>query len=135
VTKRVHHAVYCLAPEHLDDAVGLWSEVLGVHFDEYAGNPGLRVFYAPDAGLELIAPVPESGQVPPRIAAFADEHGEGLYTLVFEVPGIDDAASAADGRGIGVDHWLRFPAIDEADLPEVYGMRMTLAEVHPVTPA
>ena len=71
MTRRVHHAVYCLQPEHLEHAVSVWSQVLGVEFTEYAGNPGLRVFYAADAGLELIAPVPDSGQVPPRIAAFA----------------------------------------------------------------
>jgi hypothetical protein len=130
MTRRVHHAVYCLQPEHLEHAVSVWSEVLGVEFSEYAGNPGLRVFYAPDAGLELIAPVPDSGQVPPRIAAFAAGQGEGLYTLVFEVPGIDEASSAASARGIAVDNELRYPTIDEADLPELYGMRMTLAEVH-----
>jgi hypothetical protein len=125
--------VYCLAPEHLDEAVSLWSEVLGVTFAEHTANPGLRVFYAPEAGLELIAPVPGSDQVPPRIAAFAERYGEGLYTLVFEVPSIEPAATVAERRGVAVDHRLSFPVIDEADLPEVHGMRLTLAEVHPPT--
>lgn len=134
MTRRIHHIVYCLRPENLDHAVALWSDVLGVEFTEHTGNSALRVFYSPDAGLELISPVPGSDAVPPRIAAFLAERGEGAYTVAFEVPAIAEAERSAVANGLAVENRLSFPTLDEADLTEVHGMRLTLAETHPEPP-
>ena len=131
MARQVHHVVYCLRPENLDHAVALWSDVLGVQFTEHTGNRALRVFYSPDAGLELISPVPGSDAVPPRIAAFLAERGEGVYTLVFEVPAIGEAERRAEANGLAVENRLSFPTLDESDLTEAHGMRLTLAETHP----
>lgn len=129
MTRRVHHVVYCLKPEHLDSAVELWSEILGVEFTEHTANPSLRVFYSPDAGLELISPVPGAPDVPPRIAEFVEQYGEGIHTLVFEVPDIEGAEQRAVARGLSVENRLSFPTLDETDLSEVHGMRLTLAHI------
>ena len=127
---RAHHAVYCLQPEHLEHAVSVWSQVLGVEFTEYAGNPGLRVFYAADAGLELIAPVPDSARCPRASPPSPPGRVRGSIPSSSRCRASTRRRPAASARGMGVDNQLSFPTIDEADLPELYGMRMTLAEVH-----
>ena len=97
---------------------------------EVVANPALRIFHSPEAGIELIAPVPGVAGLHPRIAAFADAGHEGLYTLVFEVPEIDEAVAGATAHGTVVERELSFPAGEHRDLAELHGMRVTLASHH-----
>jgi len=127
VARRIHHAVYCFAPDHLDEARSFWQDGLGVALSEVTANPALRIFHSPEAGIELIAPVPGVPGLHPRIAAFVESGREGLYTLVFEVDDLDGAEAGATAHGTTVERRLSFPAGDHLDLSEQYGMRVTLA--------
>jgi len=133
VPRRVHHAVYCFKPENLDAAVAFWRDGLGVVLTEVTANPALRIFHSLDAGIELIAPVPGVDGLAPRIAAFVDAGREGLYTLVFEVPDLDEAVAGATAHATTVERVLSFPAGEHRDLSELFGMRVTLT--HPRDPA
>lgn len=126
MARRVHHAVYCFKPENLDAAVAFWQEGLGVTLSEVTANPALRIYHSPEAGIELIAPVPGVDGLAPRIAAFADAGREGLYTLVFEVPDLDEAEAGAAAHGVAVERVLSFPAGEHRDLSELFGMRVTV---------
>ena len=74
---RVSHVVYCLEPDHLDEAARFLSEVLGAKFED-SSRPelGLRILVSLENGLELIAPAPDLGETPERFTRFLAERGE-----------------------------------------------------------
>jgi methylmalonyl-CoA/ethylmalonyl-CoA epimerase len=96
-SQRLHHVTFAVAAERLDTATQLFTE-LG-----FALNPG----ELPDAGLhirldwqrgiELISPIAGStASVAASVNEFLDNHGDGVYTVVLQVPGASAAESVAE---------------------------------------
>jgi len=134
---RVSHVVYCVEPEHFDEAVAFWSEGMGIVFESVdLPGAGLQIMFAEGAGIEIIAPShDESGQ---RSVArkFLESHEEGVFGVVYRVPSMVAAAEAAASKGVevvrtisytGRDPWAqRYVALEEAHLAPLHGMRVTL---------
>jgi predicted enzyme related to lactoylglutathione lyase len=139
---RVSHVVYCFRPENLDRAVAFLSEALGASFED-SSRPelGLRIMISLESGLELIAPAPDLGPVPERFTQHLEQHGEGIYNIVYGVRDLDEVAVRAKAFGVGVTHrgsfadlppWQgRFDVLDEAHLEPHLGMKITLGRIEP----
>lgn len=139
---RVSHVVYCLRPENLDRAAAFFSEVLGARFED-SSRPelGLRILISLESGIELIAPSPELGATPARFTEFLEQHGEGVYDLVYGVRDLDETIARAATHGVGVTHrgsfahlppWKgRMDVLDEAHLEPVFGIHVTLGRIEP----
>ena len=140
---RVSHVVFCVHPENLDRAAGLWRDALGVRFED-ASRPelGLRIFVSFAHGIEIVAPAPELGPTPARFTDFLAARGEGVYDIVYGVADLDEAAAAAEAHGVRVTHrgsfadvppWAgRFAHLDEAHLEPFCGMPVTLGRIEPL---
>jgi hypothetical protein len=125
----LHHVVFCVRPDNQDRAAGLW-EALGLTFAEVAlPDVGLRVLIDWNAGIEIISPVPGAG---PEAAAFVDfleQRGEGVYSVVMDVPEVDGPADLATRYGASIayqqhrDHGVL--QIDEIMLAPFCGMPVT----------
>jgi len=139
---RVSHVVYCLRPETFERAADFFRSALGVELED-SSRPelGLRILVSLANGIELISPTPELGPTPERFTRFLDEHGEGIYDIVYGVDDLDRAAARAEAHGVAVTHrgsfadvepWVgRFEALDEAHLEPVHGLRFTLGYIVP----
>lgn len=96
---RVHHVA--LVVHRMDDALGLWRDVLGLPVEQLlpVESDGVRICFLPvgESKMELVEPVdPDTG-----VARFLATRGEGFHHVCFEVP--DLAAALTDLAGRGVD--------------------------------
>jgi hypothetical protein len=142
---RVSHVVYCFRPENLDSAAEFLTNVLGAKFED-SSRPelGLRILIALENGLELISPSPDIGPVGERFNRFLDEHGEGVYNIVYGVEDLDETSERAKPYGVNVTHrssfadlppWQgRFDVLDEAHFEPYHGMKITLGRIEPKQP-
>ena len=110
---RVLHHV-CIVVHDLERAVAYYESLgIGGWHDYPKGSP-YAVFDVPNAdasaamryrcadlaNVQLQLCQPPTLDCPQR--RFLDAHGEGVYHLGFEVPDLDAAEAAADGRGVRV---------------------------------
>ncbi|MGE0000434.1 MAG: hypothetical protein AB7N61_25675 [Acidimicrobiia bacterium] len=84
--KRIDHIAICVRPENLEAAVTKFSELLDIKFEGPfpREKAGITYYLDWESGMEIYAPTN------PAIAAdrvqFLEEHGEGMFRLVFGVP-------------------------------------------------
>ena len=110
-----------IAVKDLDQAVGLYRDVLGLELAEIEEVPEQQVrtaiFGRGMGRIELISPtVSDSG-----VAKFLAKRGEGLHHICIEVDDIEAAIAALKSRGA--------PMIDETPKPGAGGAKV--AFVHP----
>ena len=126
---KLHHVVFCVHHENQEEAADLWRS-LGLSFaDIDLADVGLRVLIDWEAGIELIAPVPEAGEVAAEYTSFLATRGEGCFSVVMAVPEVDGPAEVARRYGAEVAyrqhrHHGDLP-IDEVQLAPVHGMPIT----------
>jgi 4-hydroxyphenylpyruvate dioxygenase-like putative hemolysin len=97
---QLHHIVFAIAPERHDAAVDLFTEVgytlQGIELNEL----GLQVHLDWNGGVELISPVPGSTEpVAVSVNEFLEVNGDGVYTVVLQVPAAQTAESIAERFG------------------------------------
>ncbi len=101
-----------LAVWDLEAGIEFYSALLGSAFSETTTDRGrafgVRVAMNFDAGVELVAPLPEADTSP--IRDHLEAHGEGVSGVVFAVPDLDAADAAAQANG-----WSRYYEIDFDD--------------------
>lgn len=127
---RLHHVVFAVARER-HDAVGQLFTELGFTFNEVALDElGLRVLLDWDRGIELISPNPGStAEVAGFVKDFLENHGNGVYTVVVQVPGASAAEDIAQRYGSITRFRQGFEGdgnyLEEIDL-SVFGLPITL---------
>lgn len=98
--QRLHHVTFAVAPDRLDATTRLFTE-LG--FELNVGelpDAGLHLRLDWQRGIELISPIAGStAAVAARVADFLDKNGDGVYTVVLQVPGASAAESVAERYG------------------------------------
>ena len=94
--QRLHHVTFAVAPERLDKATALFT-ALG--FSMNAGelpDAGLHIRLDWQRGIELISPIAGStASVAASVDDFLDSHGDGVYTVVLQVPEASTAEEVA----------------------------------------
>lgn len=108
-----------LAVWDLEKGKAFYEKLLGATFhsakDDDAAEFGVAVAMAWDAGIELVAPLPEK---PSHVRAHLEERGEGLMGVVFAVEDVDASKTAAEELGVRIvgaldyeqatiDEWLQ----------------------------
>jgi hypothetical protein len=126
---KLHHVVFCVHFDHQEQAADLWRG-LGLTFAEIAlPDLGIRVLIDWDAGIELVSPVPGSGEVAAPFTTFLETRGEGTYAVVMAVEEVDGPVAVAEryGAQVGYRQHRRHGSltIDEVMLAPVAGMPIT----------
>jgi predicted enzyme related to lactoylglutathione lyase len=135
---KVSHVMFCFEPDELDAAADFWRQAFGVEFEDVAlPDSGLRILFALDAGLELLAPLDDRAR--PKYRAFLDRHGGGMFGLVYNVGDIEAATARAAEAGAAIadrlsysdrEPWsLEFDKFEESLLEEHLGMRVVIAQI------
>ncbi|MCV7412988.1 hypothetical protein AWC05_11930 [Mycobacterium florentinum] len=128
-SSRLHHVVFAVARER-HDAVGELFRELGFSFEEISLDElGLRVLLDWNRGVELISPNAEStATVATSVREFLASHGDGVYTVVVQVPGASDAENIAQRYGSTTRFRQGFSGdgnyLEEVDL-SVFGLPLT----------
>ena len=126
---RVHHVVFCVHHANQERAAGLWRE-LGLTFAEIdLDDLGIRVLIDWEAGIELVSPVPGSGDEAAAFTEFLAANGEGLWSVVMDVPDVDGPTAVAERYGAQVAYRqhreVGTMVIDEVMLGPYHGMPIT----------
>jgi 4-hydroxyphenylpyruvate dioxygenase-like putative hemolysin len=99
-TKRLHHVTFAVAADRLETTTQLFTE-LG--FALNAGelpDAGLHIRLDWERGIELISPIAGStASVAVSVNEFLNNHGDGVYTVVLQVPRASAAESVAERYG------------------------------------
>jgi hypothetical protein len=125
----LHHVVFAVAPHRHADVTKLFTD-LGFGFEAFELTElGLHVCLDWNRGIELISPIAGStGPVAVSVNEFLERQGDGVYTVVVQVP----AASAAEAVAERYGRTTRFRQglegdgsyLDEIDL-SVFGLPLT----------
>jgi methylmalonyl-CoA/ethylmalonyl-CoA epimerase len=128
-SSRLHHVVFAIARDR-HEAVGRLFSELGFSFEDIdLDELGLRVLLDWNRGIELISPDPGStATVAVSVTEFLATHGDGVYTVVVQVP----EASQAEDIAKRYDSTTRFRQgfegdgnyLEEIDL-SVFGLPLT----------
>ena len=146
----VHHVVWCVRPESLERVRALWQRAIGLRLHDLdLPELGIHVLISWEGGVEIIAPVHETGALVDSARTFLATHGEGVYCVVFNVARLDDVVARIAGQGgrllfeetispEDVDgRGLRTPgsgepfAIRQALFDSISGMRICVQELTP----
>ena len=97
----VHHVVWCVKPENLDRVRAFWERVIEISLEELdLPELGLRVLISWKGGIEIMTPAYASGTMAEAARQFLAERGEGVYSVVYGVRGIEGViASFAESGG------------------------------------
>jgi len=146
----VHHVVWCVRPESFPKVRAFWEGPIGLSLEEIdLPELGLKVLVSWKGGVEIMAPFYETGQLAEFAREFLSERGEGVYTVVVNVHGIDALVSTLLAQGadllfretISPDQVLERKLSDgerfsilQAGFNEVCGMPICLQEIVPCPP-
>lgn len=128
-SSRLHHVVFAVSREQ-HDAVGQLLSELGFSFEKVELDElGIRVLLDWNRGIELISPNPGStAEVATSVTEFLADHGNGIFTVVLQVPGASEAENIAERYGSTTRFRQGFEGdgnyLDEIDL-SVFGLPLT----------
>jgi methylmalonyl-CoA/ethylmalonyl-CoA epimerase len=126
---QLHHIVFAVAPERLATVTQMFTE-LGFSFESgELTELGVNVALDWNGGLELISAVPGStAAVAASVNDFINRHGDGVYTVVVQVPGASAAEAITERYGSTIRFRQSFSGegsyLDEIDL-SVSGLPLT----------
>ena len=127
---RLHHVVFAVSRDEHDTVAQLLSE-LGFSFEKIELDElGIRVLLDWNRGIELISPNPDStGEVAASVTEFLASHGNGIFTVVLQVPEASAAEDTAERYGSATRFRQGFNGdgnyLEEIDLT-VMGLPLTM---------
>ena len=143
----VHHVVWCIRPENLARVRAFWEQTIGIALEELdLPELGLRVLISWKGGVEIMSPAYPNGIMADAARQFLAARGEGVYTVVYGVRGIESVISAFTARGGSLlfRETVSPDAVDErklsvgerfsilqAGFDDFCGMRICLQEIVP----
>jgi 4-hydroxyphenylpyruvate dioxygenase-like putative hemolysin len=100
---RLHHVVFAVSAERHKKVAQMFTD-LGFHLQPAdLAELGVTVSLDWDRGIELISPTPgATADVAASVQAFLDSKGDGIYTVVLQVPGAADAEAVAERYGAAI---------------------------------
>jgi 4-hydroxyphenylpyruvate dioxygenase-like putative hemolysin len=131
---RLHHVTFAVALERLETVTQFFTELGFVLEPAELTEPGLHIRLDWQRGIELISPIAgSSGSVAASVNEFLDRHGDGIYTVVIQVPGASAAESVAERYGATTRYRFHLEGggthVDENEL-SVFGIPLTLLDTN-----
>jgi predicted enzyme related to lactoylglutathione lyase len=139
VIDHVSHVVFCVRPHELDDAKSFWG-ALGVELEDFTREDyGLRILYGWNSGVEVITSVGSTGGFVEAISAHLEQHGPGVFSVVYGVASLVDAVERVRQAGAdalifeepmrGDEPWFeRYDVLREGAVSGMDALRLALVE-------
>ncbi|BBZ19095.1 hypothetical protein [Mycolicibacterium gadium] len=131
---RLHHVVFAVAPERHETGAQMFTD-LGFRLQPAElAELGVTVSLDWDRGIELISPTAgATTEVAASVQAFLDSNGDGIYTVVLQVPGASEAGAVAERYGSTIRFRQKLEGdgthLEEIDL-SVLGLPLTLLDTN-----
>jgi len=131
---QLHHVVFAVAPDRHEAVAAMFSDLGFTLQPAELTDLGLRIALDWDRGIELISPLPGStASVAASVNAFLDAKGDGIYTVVLQVPGAAAAESVTERYGASIRFRQKLEGdgrhLEEIDLT-VLGLPLTLLDTN-----
>ncbi|RDH78517.1 hypothetical protein DVS77_11650 [Mycolicibacterium moriokaense] len=98
--RRLHHVTFAVSPERLDGATQLFTQLGFVLQPGELPDAGLLIRLDWERGIELISPIAGStASVAASVNEFLETKGDGVYTVVLQLPNASAAESIAERYG------------------------------------
>jgi 4-hydroxyphenylpyruvate dioxygenase-like putative hemolysin len=130
----LHHVVFAVALERHDAVAQMFRELGFTLAPTELTELGLRISLDWDRGIEIISPIAGStAPVSASVGAFLDNEGDGVYTVVVQVPEASAAEAVADRYGASIRFRQKLEGdgthLEEIDL-SVFGLPLTLLDTN-----
>ncbi|HKV18470.1 MAG TPA: hypothetical protein VJR50_05510 [Mycobacterium sp.] len=130
----LHHVVFAIAPERHEAVATMFSDLGFSLVPAELAELGLRISLAWDQGIELISPLPgATAPVAALVQEFLDTQGDGIYTVVVQVPDAAAAEAVTDRYGADIRFRQKLEGdgthLEEIDL-SVAGLPLTLLDTN-----
>jgi 4-hydroxyphenylpyruvate dioxygenase-like putative hemolysin len=130
----LHHVVFAVALERHDAVAQMFTELGFTLTPTELTELGLRISLDWGHGIELISPIAGSAApVSASVSAFLDSKGDGVYTVVVQVPEASAAEAVTDRYGASVRFRQKLEGdgihLEEIDL-SVFGLPLTLLDTN-----
>jgi hypothetical protein len=130
----LHHVVFAVALERHDAVAQMFTELGFTLTPTELTELGLRISLDWGHGIEVISPIAGStAPVSASVSAFLDSKGDGVYTVVVQVPEASAAEAVTDRYGASVRFRQKLEGdgthLEEIDL-SVFGLPLTLLDTN-----
>lgn len=130
----LHHVVFAIAPERHDAVAAMFTELGFTLAPADLSELGLRINLDWAHGIELISPLEgATAPVAASVRDFLDTKGDGIYTVVLQVPGASDAESVTARYGATIRFRQKLEGdgthLEEIDL-SVLNLPLTLLDTN-----
>jgi Glyoxalase-like domain len=99
----VDHVAYISKPENLEANVAQLEKLSGAKLTKFARKDmGFTMCISWEAGLEVVAPMPEPTEFNKMLHDWLQTRGEGVMSVVFGVRGLDKHKARLEAQGIEV---------------------------------
>ena len=128
----LHHVVFAVALERHDAVAQMFTELGFALAQAELTELGLRINLDWNRGIEIISPLPGStAPVAASVSEFLDAKGDGIYTVVLQVPEASSAEAITDRYGATIRFRQRLEGdgthLEEIDL-SVFDLPLTLLD-------
>jgi 4-hydroxyphenylpyruvate dioxygenase-like putative hemolysin len=129
---QLHHVVFAVAMERHDAVAQMFTDLGFTLQPAELSELGLRIHLDWDRGVELISPIAgATAPVAASVAEFLDQKGDGIYTVVIQVPCAAAAESVTERCGAIIRFRQKLEGdgshLEEIDL-SVFGLPLTLLD-------
>jgi hypothetical protein len=131
---RLHHVVFAVAMERHDAVAQMFTDLGFTLQPAELSELGLRIHLDWDRGIELISPIAgATAPVAASVVEFLDQKGDGIYTVVIQVPGAAAAESVTERYGATIRFRQKLEGdgshLEEIDL-SVFDLPLTLLDTN-----
>lgn len=133
-TPSLHHVVFAIAPERHDAVADMFTGLGFTLAPAELAELGLRINLDWEHGIELISPIPgATAPVAVSVAEFLDTKGDGIYTVVLQVPDASTAEAVTERYGAAIRFRQKLEGdgthLEEIDL-SVFDLPLTLLDTN-----
>lgn len=130
MTPSLHHVVFAVADERHESVAQMFTDLGFTLAPAELTELGVRINLDWARGIEIISPLPgATAPVADSVNRFLADKGDGIYTVVLQVPGASAAEAVAERYGSKIRFRQSFSGdgtyLDEIDLA-VLGLPLTL---------
>jgi 4-hydroxyphenylpyruvate dioxygenase-like putative hemolysin len=130
----LHHVVFAIAAERHDAVAQMFNDLGFALQPAELTELGLRINLDWDRGIEIISPLSGSTEpVAASVAEFLDTKGDGIYTVVLQVPEAAAAEAVTDRFGAAIRFRQKLAGdgthLEEIDL-SVLNLPLTLLDTN-----
>ena len=136
---RVDHIIWICRIENIKQHVAEMEKVSGVKFQTFTSEKwGLEIHLSWEAGLEVVAPLPQRNDFNAEHQDWLEANGEGVFGIVFGVRNLEETKARLASQGVELGPlltasatapWANKVKVREAKGPDVINTQFSFGQI------